>query len=384
MKLLFATEDLVREGRSFEGFPLLLQDDCTPAEPAQTFLWHTLVEEGGVASRLTWEHYGRWLYDYFQFLQENELKWDQANGPQAASPLSRYRQWALDEVGSSRRTINLHTSLARRFYEWAHKNGYIEHLPVSYRPRRVPPDRGLLAHVSPGTRQTSSIALREHGEVIEILTMDQVRFCREHLRNESHRLLFELMIQTGLRSCEARTFPLLYVYNPRLREDLLQKPRSMLTAHLNPAEMSIKFAKPRTIHIPLTLMERLNAYRVQLRGGIAQRWGGNVEHSKLLLNANGVPFTKDGVIDVFERLEKRVGFRVRAHMLRHTYATHVLRALRKSKDFAGEPLLYVRDRLGHSSAETTAVYLHLINQLEAEMVFAHEGYIDELFARAEA
>lgn|GEM_PF-1150944 len=62
----------------------------------------------------------------------------------------------------------------------------------------------------------------------------------------------------------------------------------MLRAHLDPAEMSIKFAKPRTIHIPLALMERLNAYQVQLRGGIAKRWSCNVEHSEPLLNANGV------------------------------------------------------------------------------------------------
>lgn len=48
--------------------------------------------------------------------------------------------------------------------------------------------------------------------------------------------------------------------------------------------------------------------------------------------------------------------------------------------FAGEPLLYVRDRMGHSSVTTTSVYLHLINQLDAQLVLQHEEELDALFS----
>jgi integrase/recombinase XerD len=167
MKLYFATDDLVRDGRSFERLPLLLNDDCTPSEPAQTFLWHVLVEGGGVTSKLTWVHYGRWLFDYFQFLQQNDLVWNPPAGPRAGNPLSRYRQWALTEVGSSRRTVNLYTGLVRRFYEWAYKHGYIDYSPLTYYESRTSRGRGLLAHLSPSKTQRSSIALREHGEIFE-------------------------------------------------------------------------------------------------------------------------------------------------------------------------------------------------------------------------
>jgi hypothetical protein len=34
-------------------------------------------------------------------------------------------------------------------------------------------------------------------------------------------------------------------------------------------------------------------------------------------------------------IEKKVGFPVRAHMLRHTYGTYTLSALRKSPEFQG-------------------------------------------------
>jgi len=45
-------------------------------------------------------------------------------------------------------------------------------------------------------------------------------------------------------------------------------------------------------------------------------------------------------------------------MLRHTMRLTRLLALRKSKDFEGEPLLYEEHRLGHSDATTTMIYLH--------------------------
>lgn len=383
MRLLFATRDLVRDGRSFEGLPLLLNDDMMPAEPAQSFLWHALVESGGVTSHLTWQHYGRWLYDYFQFLQENGLAWDDVDGPSAGSPIMRYRQWALEDIGSSRRTVNLYTGLVRRFYDWAHRRGYIAHSPVSYRQIRPVEERGLLSHVRQEARQAASTTLREHKKLPELLTMDQVRYCRTQLPNESHRLLFELMVQVGLRSSEARTFPVSYVYNPRLRKEAMTE-RALLPITLDPHDMEIKYAKSRMVHVPRALMERLNAFVVHRRSGLASKKAGGGDEGALILGATGRPYSKDGVIEVFKALEQRVGFRVRPHMLRHTYATYVLRALRKSVEFHGEPLLYVRDRLGHSNVETTSIYLHLITQLEAEMVLAHEDYIDELFAVAQA
>ena len=46
----------------------------------------------------------------------------------------------------------------------------------------------------------------------------------------------------------------------------------------------------------------------------------------------------------------------------------------------GDPLLYVRDRMGHKNVTTTAIYLHLINQLASELSLKHEAELEELFA----
>jgi len=145
--------------------------------------------------------------------------------------------------------------------------------------------------------------------------------------------------------------------------------------------MELKYSKPRSVDIPWTLMEDMNAYAVHRRQGLKR--GELADTGVLILNELGNPYSRTGVVAVMKSIVRQVGFHVRAHMLRHTYGTYTLRALRSSRSFAGEPLLYVRDRMGHSDVQTTAIYLHLINQLEAQLVLAHEDHIDQLFAKAE-
>jgi integrase len=153
----------------------------------------------------------------------------------------------------------------------------------------------------------------------------------------------------------------------------------MIRVELNPADMHIKFGRPRSVDVPWSLMEAMWSYSLHQRELRRQRSG--EDPAALILTELGTEFSKGAVVDAMKSIEKKVGFPVRAHMLRHTYGTYTLSALRKSPNFEGEPLLYVRDRMGHSDVQTTAIYLHLINQLDAQIVLAHEDEIDRLFAQ---
>lgn len=57
-----------------------------------------------------------------------------------------------------------------------------------------------------------------------------------------------------------------------------------------------------------------------------------------------------------------LSFKVTPHTLRHTYATHTLYEMRQRKTQI-DPLLYIRDRLGHSSILTTEKYLHYLSHV---------------------
>lgn len=376
MRLVFATKDLTVAGRSFEGFPLLVGSDGWPVESAQSFLWHILVESGEACSSLTWEAYGRRLYDYFAFLDANGLVWDQESVASGLSVLSRYRDWSQGEVGLDPGTLNKRLSLIVNFYSWAKQNDLISALPFSLKKVRAAPHNGFLAHVvRPSNDDKPAVLVKEKKRPIKFLTKEQAKICLALEADPSHRILFHLMVRTGLRSCEARSFPLKYVFNPRTQKGL--RPGQMISVELDPADMHIKYDRPRTIDVPWSLMEEMWSYSLHQRE--IRRSASKGKPTALVLTKEGTEYSKSAIVNVMEAYEKKCGFYVRAHMLRHTYATYTLYALRRSKDFKGEPLLYVRDRMGHSDVQTTMVYLHLINQLEAQAVLAYEDELDMMF-----
>lgn len=377
MRLVFATKDLAVAGRSFEGFPLLVGADGWPVEPAQSFLWHTLVESGEALSALTWEAYGRRLFDYFAFLEANGLAWNEESQADGLSVLSRYRDWSSGELELDPSTLNKRLNLIVRFYQWVKQRDLIAALPFGERRVRATPHSGFLSHVArPNAESTKpSVVVRERKRLTKFLTKDQAKVCLALDADPSHRILFHLMVRTGLRSCEARTFPFKYVFNPRLKKGL--RPGQMISVALEPSDMHLKYGRPRTIDVPWSLMEEMWSYTLHERE--VRKAAGNGRATALVLTREGRQYTKDSIVDVMKAYERKCGFYVRAHMLRHTYGTYTLLALRKSRDFKGEPLLYVRDRMGHSDVQTTMVYLHLINQLEAQSVLAHEDEIDMMF-----
>ncbi|MBQ0318517.1 tyrosine-type recombinase/integrase [Enterobacter asburiae] len=377
MRLVFATQDLTLANRSFEGFPLLIGADGWPVQPAQSFLWHILIKSGESLSTLTWEAYGRRLYDYFAFLEANTLAWNDETPAHGLSVLSRYRDWSIGELALNPRTVNNRLALIVRFYRWAKLNNLIKVLPFGEKKTHIVPHSGLLSHVTrPGKERSKiSIMLRERKRLMKFLTKDQVKVCLALDADPSHQILFHLMVRTGLRSCEARSFPLKYVFNPRLKNGLRRG--QMISVALEPSDMQIKYDRPRIIDVPWSLMEDMWSYSLHQREMRNSRGDGSV--TALLLTNEGKQYSKDAVVDIMKSYERKCGFYVRAHMLRHTYGTYTLLALRKTKEFEGEPLMYVRDRLGHSDVQTTMIYLHLINQLEAQSVLAYEDEIDMMF-----
>lgn len=76
----------------------------------------------------------------------------------------------------------------------------------------------------------------------------------------------------------------------------------------------------------------------------------------------GRGLTYAAVDDLFERLSTACGFRVRAHMLRHTFATRLVEG--------GTAIDVVQKLLGHASLSSTGVYLHADEELKRAAVVA--------------
>lgn len=380
MRFLLANEKLVVAGRSFPGFPLLLDDDGRAMEPAQTFLWWLLTKPGRTESKKTWVAYGRAMYDYFGFVNRNKIDWKAAPMSGMPGAIEAYRDWSKGTLDLASNTINQRLRIVVRFYEWAQKQGHIEKLPFDHVSVRTGMPPRFLAHVdmTGGRMESPDILLREKKQTIKFLTKEQVSACLAQITNDTHRFMFGLMVRAGLRQIECRTFPGKYLFDPRRRPDLVEGQKIRLA--LDPRDMKLKLDKPREIDMPYDMMEDLWWYAARHRQRRERNRRDGKKYPVLFLTEAGEPYGETSLTQVFASLSSRVGFPVHPHMLRHTYATYLLWSLRKSANFQGEPLLYVRDRLGHSDVSTTAIYLHLINSLEAQLALAHEDELDTLFA----
>ena len=251
MRLVLATEKLVVQGRSFAGFPLLISAG-KPVEPAQTFLWELLTKSGRWQSKLYWEKYGRALWDFFAFCEANGADWRAQAADGLPSTVDWYRDWTRAEVNNTARSTNQKLRLLVRFYSWTLKKAFISRLPFDYTEVWSGRPAGFLAHVTNSKTLRPDVLLREDKKPPEFLTREQVQLCLTDLSNQTHHLMFALMVRTGLRQVECRTFPARYVFDPARRKDLVRG--QFIRLALKPRDMKLKFNQSRDIDVPYSLL----------------------------------------------------------------------------------------------------------------------------------
>ena len=106
-------------------------------------------------------------------------------------------------------------------------------------------------------------------------------------------------------------------------------------------------ARPRLIPLAAEAIEPMQQYLTQARDRIVRRSG----EGALFLNRRGERLTRQGFWLILKGYVKAANLRaeITPHMLRHTFATHMLRSGRLN-------LRELQDRLGHASITTTQVY----------------------------
>jgi site-specific recombinase XerD len=89
----------------------------------------------------------------------------------------------------------------------------------------------------------------------------------------------------------------------------------------------------------------------------------------LFLARRGARFTGDGLMQVFRRISKQVGFTITAHALRRTFVILSLRA--------GMDVLHLQAMLGHASLDMVQHYAQMVDE---DLLEAHRAHspIDNL------
>jgi integrase/recombinase XerD len=169
----------------------------------------------------------------------------------------------------------------------------------------------------------------------DVLSTDEVRQLIAAVRTRHNRIYFQTVYSLGLRLTEGL----------HLQVGDIDGARMMVHVHRG------KGAKDRFVPLPTTTLEALREYWATHRHRIWLFPATGRDHGQAA-RADG-PMERSSVQGALRRVVRDLGFRkaISIHTLRHSYATHLLEA--------GVNLRLIQQYLGHSSLQTTMVYLHL-------------------------
>ena len=218
--------------------------------------------------------------------------------------LREYQAYLLNDQKLQPRTVKLRVSALRFFFVKTLKRRYLlEDVPYPKVPRRLP----------------------------TILTVEEVTRLIDAARTLTDRTMLIVLYSTGMRNAEMRQ---LHVRDIDSRSMLIHIQRG-------------KGGRDRYVPLSPTLLETLRVYwrwmkpKTWLFPGTIAGWRADK------------PITPKVVWDACQSAATRANIhkRVSAHLLRHSYATHLLEA--------GADLRTIQLLLGHVKLEHTVLYLHL-------------------------
>jgi site-specific recombinase XerD len=346
------------------GFPILVSEQMAIIEPAFAYLMELATLPGRSHAAETLRTYGEHLHDWFDSLEQSGIDWRSVS----ETAIAAYRNRMLSQPSShtrrpyGRSTVNDRVRTICRFYAWAQGRGWIEALPFHFVDVRVTSRRhqSFLAHLEarPGLTAANILTVAEHERLPRPLRVDQLRRLFAHLEMP-YRLIAEWALTTGLRRKELCGLA------------VFQVPE---TAHLDDEEHPLvgvpltitKGDRPRTVYPPIRLVDRTHRYIDEVRApqvrALRRKRQDYRAPSALFLNREGQAISKERLTAAFATAFRTAGIQGSLHWLRHTFALTMLVHLQRQAAATPDlnPLKIVQVLLGHSSIQSTAIYLRCV------------------------
>jgi integrase/recombinase XerD len=258
----------------------------------------------------------------------------------------RQKESYLEEVrdvcvlkGFSRQTIKSYCYNIRKFLEFIEKSrlnlnkegirSYLLSRDLSVNSMRLchASIRFFFAEVlkQPFTNEEVPVKKKEK-TLPRLLGVQQVRELIDGADNLKHRLIVKILYSTGLRL-----------------EELISLKRKDLDFDRN--VIYVRKGKGRKDRI--TLMSE------SLKMDLLKYYSVSTFSTEYVFEGRNGRYNKKSVQKVLDKLGKKVGVRVHPHMLRHSFATHLLEQ--------GTDLRIIQKLLGHSDVKTTEIYTHVAN-----------------------
>jgi site-specific recombinase XerD len=338
------------------GFPLLFSAQFVLIEPAVAFLHEHAVERAHTSD--TVRTYAEILYDWFDTLEQNGIRWKEAD----TVDLVCYRNRMMTQPSPqtrrpySVRTINHRVRGVLRFYAWSVRAGWLKGSPLVGRACDFQVARGAqcLRTGAAGSDDQSLFVLRQFEALPRPLSPLQARELLAALP-PPYDLMARWQLYTGLRVSELLRLTVTDVAPPAASGSAFRM-----------IDVRRKGGKTGYVIAAATLLEESVAYLRDHRHAWVirrlRRTGRDERADRLFLNSCGRCVSKNRYQQVIHSTGRTAGFTATTHLLRATFACTMLARLEQlAKQGASiNPLLIVKILMGHEHLETTDRYLRAV------------------------
>lgn len=178
----------------------------------------------------------------------------------------------------------------------------------------------------PFTTEEVPIKKKERG-LPKLLSKEQVKKLIEGTENLKHKIIVKLLYSSGLRL-----------------EELINLKRKDMDFDRN--VIYVRKGKGKK--------DRVTLISETLKLDLLKYYSKNTFVTEYVLEGRKGKYNKKSVQKVLDTVGKKIEIKVHPHMLRHSFATHLLEQ--------GTDIRHIQKLLGHSDLSTTEIYMHVSNR----------------------
>ena len=161
----------------------------------------------------------------------------------------------------------------------------------------------------------------------KVISKEKIRLIIDSCGNLKHKLIIKFLYSSGLRLSE-----------------LLNLKRKDLDFDTN----LILIRKGKGAKDRMTLLSP------NIKDDLLKYYSISEFNTEYIFEGKNGKYSKKSVQKILERLGNKIGLKIHPHMLRHSFATHLLEQ--------GTDIRHIQRLLGHSSFSTTEIYAHVANK----------------------
>lgn len=306
------------------------------------------------------------ILSYLDFCEQYSVNFRQCSGVD----IRKYIAYMTSNYQKSS-TINVKVSCINSMYQWLFDRKILPVNPfLEFNTKEV---SHIVNVFSNKTRErtfnvnSAKQSIAKDIDNIELPTQEELKALYDSLDEETQLMMF-ILVSTGMR-----------------KEELLQLTREMFLNNkssisgktysiiLDANKINIKNNKSRIILISdslrIKILKHLNSnkYKKHLSTYLLKNSNDTINNAPLFISNRGNKFSTDKLNKSFDKACNKLNIKVTPHELRHFYASNFIYQKELSGSCTEQDYMYLAERLGHSSSETTKTfYVKIVNRLKQQ------------------